>query len=320
MWPYGRAGRAAGPGPGRTTTGVASPWLHILQCTVACSAPPGCAAGHRNSGRPFPCPTGNHPTAASPTLLPPRPGPSFQHTTPPRPQPHAPVSCARQVPGHRHPRPAQPVRGDAGQGQQGGHCLQHHVSGGATARALLAGLACTSQMARAAGTACAAGRQPVQKSVKKRKHWRLLSIGRLCQCLPGVPAPSLLLPPHPAPPAPPTPQAAARRPFVSRAAGHLADSAGDGGPAQGPAGHAARDFARLTVHGSHGACAHPARFARSGPCRYVVGQYPRFLRNHWKFLKTVVNKLFEFMHETHPGVQVRPAPRSPRAHVRTTLF
>lgn len=40
-------------------------------------------------------------------------------------------------------------------------------------------------------------------------------------------------------------------------------------------------------------------------CRYVVGQYPRFLRNHWKFLKTVVNKLFEFMHETHPGVQVR---------------
>ncbi len=38
-------------------------------------------------------------------------------------------------------------------------------------------------------------------------------------------------------------------------------------------------------------------------CRYVVGQYPRFLRNHWKFLKTVVNKLFEFMHELHPGVQ-----------------
>jgi len=29
---------------------------------------------------------------------------------------------------------------------------------------------------------------------------------------------------------------------------------------------------------------------------YVVGQYPRFLRAHWKFLKTVVNKLFEFMH------------------------
>jgi hypothetical protein len=38
----------------------------------------------------------------------------------------------------------------------------------------------------------------------------------------------------------------------------------------------------------------------------VVGQYPKFLRAHWKFLKTVVNKLFEFMHETHPGVQVGP--------------
>lgn len=36
---------------------------------------------------------------------------------------------------------------------------------------------------------------------------------------------------------------------------------------------------------------------------YVVGQYPRFLKNHWKFLKTVVNKLFEFMHELHEGVQ-----------------
>ena len=39
--------------------------------------------------------------------------------------------------------------------------------------------------------------------------------------------------------------------------------------------------------------------------RYVVGQYPRFLRaqKHWKFLRTVVTKLFEFMHEKHPGVQ-----------------
>ena len=36
---------------------------------------------------------------------------------------------------------------------------------------------------------------------------------------------------------------------------------------------------------------------------YVVGQYPRFLRAQWKFLKTVVNKLFEFMHESHDGVQ-----------------
>ena len=38
---------------------------------------------------------------------------------------------------------------------------------------------------------------------------------------------------------------------------------------------------------------------------YLVGQYPRFLRAHWRFLKTVVNKLFEFMHETHEGVQVK---------------
>ncbi|OAF70610.1 hypothetical protein A3Q56_01637 [Intoshia linei] len=36
---------------------------------------------------------------------------------------------------------------------------------------------------------------------------------------------------------------------------------------------------------------------------YVVGQYPRFLRCHWRFNKTVVNKLNEFMHETHEGVQ-----------------
>lgn len=36
---------------------------------------------------------------------------------------------------------------------------------------------------------------------------------------------------------------------------------------------------------------------------YTVGQYPRFLKAHWKFLKTVVNKLFEFMHELHEGVQ-----------------
>lgn len=37
---------------------------------------------------------------------------------------------------------------------------------------------------------------------------------------------------------------------------------------------------------------------------YIVGQYPRFLKAHWKFLKTVVNKLFEFMHETHEGMQL----------------
>jgi len=36
---------------------------------------------------------------------------------------------------------------------------------------------------------------------------------------------------------------------------------------------------------------------------YVVGQFPGFLINHWAFLKTVMNKLHEFMHESHPGVQ-----------------
>ena len=45
---------------------------------------------------------------------------------------------------------------------------------------------------------------------------------------------------------------------------------------------------------------------------YVVGQYPRFLNFHWKFLKTVVKKLFEFMHEPHPGVQVLVLPNKNR--------
>ena len=36
---------------------------------------------------------------------------------------------------------------------------------------------------------------------------------------------------------------------------------------------------------------------------YVVGQFPRFLITHWAFLKTVIKKLNEFMHEKHPGVQ-----------------
>jgi CRM1 / Exportin repeat 3 len=39
---------------------------------------------------------------------------------------------------------------------------------------------------------------------------------------------------------------------------------------------------------------------------YIVGQYPRFLKAHWKFLKTVVNKNFEFMHETHEGESMNP--------------
>ena len=36
---------------------------------------------------------------------------------------------------------------------------------------------------------------------------------------------------------------------------------------------------------------------------YVVSQFPRFLCSHWAFLKTVIKKLNEFMHEKHPGVQ-----------------
>ena len=36
---------------------------------------------------------------------------------------------------------------------------------------------------------------------------------------------------------------------------------------------------------------------------YVVGQYPRFLHSHCRFLQTVANKLTEFMHESFPGVQ-----------------
>lgn len=36
---------------------------------------------------------------------------------------------------------------------------------------------------------------------------------------------------------------------------------------------------------------------------YIVGQYPKFLNFHWRFLKTVVKKLFEFMHESYEGVQ-----------------
>ena len=36
---------------------------------------------------------------------------------------------------------------------------------------------------------------------------------------------------------------------------------------------------------------------------YIMGQYSPFLKAHWKFLKTVVNELFEFMYETHRGVQ-----------------
>ena len=41
----------------------------------------------------------------------------------------------------------------------------------------------------------------------------------------------------------------------------------------------------------------------AGNIMYVVGQYPRFLKAYWTFLKTVVSKLFEWMSEMHPGVQ-----------------
>ena len=37
---------------------------------------------------------------------------------------------------------------------------------------------------------------------------------------------------------------------------------------------------------------------------YVVGQYPTLLRDHRRFFRVVVNKLFEFMQEPHPGVKV----------------
>lgn len=36
---------------------------------------------------------------------------------------------------------------------------------------------------------------------------------------------------------------------------------------------------------------------------HVVGQFPWFLMSHFQFLKTVIKKLHEFMHEKHPGVQ-----------------
>lgn len=35
----------------------------------------------------------------------------------------------------------------------------------------------------------------------------------------------------------------------------------------------------------------------------MTSQFPNFLITHWPFLKTVINKLNEFMREKHPGVQ-----------------
>ena len=36
---------------------------------------------------------------------------------------------------------------------------------------------------------------------------------------------------------------------------------------------------------------------------YIIQQYPRFLKNHFVFLKQAISKNFVFMHEKHPGVQ-----------------
>eukprot|EP01071_Lankesteria_metandrocarpae_P004817 Lankesteria_metandrocarpae@DN3708_c0_g1_i2.p1 len=36
---------------------------------------------------------------------------------------------------------------------------------------------------------------------------------------------------------------------------------------------------------------------------YIVGQYPRFLNIHWRFLSILTNKLFQFMADDIPGVQ-----------------
>ena len=41
----------------------------------------------------------------------------------------------------------------------------------------------------------------------------------------------------------------------------------------------------------------------AGCLMYVIQQYPRFLKLHYALLRTVIRKNFDFMHETHPGVQ-----------------
>ena len=41
----------------------------------------------------------------------------------------------------------------------------------------------------------------------------------------------------------------------------------------------------------------------AGCLMYVIQKYPRFLKRHFVFLRVVIQKNFEFMHETHPGVQ-----------------
>lgn len=36
---------------------------------------------------------------------------------------------------------------------------------------------------------------------------------------------------------------------------------------------------------------------------YIVGQFPKFMSQNFSFLKTVCKKLFDFMHESFPGVK-----------------
>lgn len=36
---------------------------------------------------------------------------------------------------------------------------------------------------------------------------------------------------------------------------------------------------------------------------YIVGQYPRFLKNHWAFLINIMDKLFQCMHDENEGIQ-----------------
>lgn len=36
---------------------------------------------------------------------------------------------------------------------------------------------------------------------------------------------------------------------------------------------------------------------------YIVGQYPRFLKNHWEFLLNIMDKLFQCMHDPNEGIR-----------------
>ena len=42
----------------------------------------------------------------------------------------------------------------------------------------------------------------------------------------------------------------------------------------------------------------------AGCLMYVIQQYPRFLRQYYVLLRTVIRKNFDFMHETHPDVGI----------------